>query len=341
MSSENRKSVFLIVFLLLITLLFVFAVAALCVGHYSLQPVKCLQILFNKLFGLNGDWNIVDENVLLDIRLPRIFGAILIGACLSISGASYQSVFQNQLVSPDILGVSSGACIGAALGIIWGLPRYFIMLCSFSSGVLTVGVTVLIPKFLKSTSNIMLVLSGIIVGGITSSIMGIIKYIADPIDELPRITYWTMGSLDSVDFNTLLVAIIPALLCLILLVRMSWWIDIISMGEKDAKTLGANVKLIRITVILCSTMLTALSVSMCGTISWIGLIIPHFARLLIGPNNTKLIPVTALLGAIFLLVVDTVARTIALVELPLSIVTGFIGAPCYALFLYRQRTRLN
>jgi len=340
MATKRRNGFFILCASLAIVLL-ITAVAAICIGHYSLQPAQCFRILFGKLSGIAGDWSSVDEAVLIQIRSPRILGAILVGACLSISGASYQSVFQNQLVSPDILGVSSGACIGAALGIILGFPRYLIMLFSFACGVITVGATILIPKFLKSTSNIMLVLSGIIVGGITTSIMGIIKYVADPIDELPRITYWTMGSLDGVDFNALLVTIVPSIVCSLILVRMSWWIDVISMGEKDAKTLGANVKLIRIIIIICSTLLTAMSVSMCGTIGWIGLVIPHFARLLVGANNTRLIPVTALLGAIFLLMVDTVARTIALIELPLSIVTGFIGAPCYAMFLYKQRRNLN
>lgn len=340
-SRKRKKGKLPVIFIMLFVTLFLAFTIAACSGHYSLNPIACIKMLILKPFKVNDGWSELDENVFFEIRLPRIVAAIIIGACLSISGGSYQSVFQNPLVSPDILGVSSGACVGAAVGIMLHLPQLLIILSAFISGILTVTLTMLIPKLLKSNSNIMLVLSGIIIGGLTTSIMGIIKYVADPLDELPRITYWTMGSLANIDFSVILIALIPIVICMIILVRMSWWIDVISMGEKDAKTLGANVNRIRLIIIICSTLLTALAVSMCGTIGWIGLVIPHFARLFVGPSNTKLIPAAAILGAIFLLIVDTLARTIVTIEVPLSIITGFIGAPCYAWFLYRQRTKLN
>ena len=171
--------------------------------------------------------------------------------------------------------------------------------------------------------------------------MGIIKYVADPQSELPQITYWTMGALDSVTLPIIAFAVVPIVICIVILIRMSWWIDIIAMGETDAKTLGANVKRIRLITIACATLLTAISVCMCGTIGWIGLVIPHFARMFVGANNTRLMPVAALLGAIFLVVVDTVARTVATVEVPLGIITGLIGAPFYAWLLYKQRMSLH
>lgn len=326
--------------ILLVALFFMFIIA-LCCGHYAINPLTCFQLLVLKPFGISGNWTRMDDSVFWSVRLPRIIGAMMIGASLSVSGASYQSVFQNPLVSPDILGVSSGACIGASLGLLLHLSNVYVMILSFSLGVLTVLITTTIPKLIKSTSNIVLVLSGIIVGGLTSSVMGFIKYMADPTDTLPRITYWTMGSLDRLTFSIELVMIIPLAISFIILLRMSWWIDIISMGEKDAKTLGANVSRIRAITICGATLLTAISVSTSGTIGWIGLVIPHFARFFVGPSNTKLLPVSALMGAIFLLFVDTIARNIAMVEVPLSIITGLIGAPSYAWFLHNQRDKLN
>lgn len=325
---------------LFVTLVVVFFVA-ICCGHYSINPITCMEILFLEPFGYEGSWSELDMNVVMGLRLPRIIGAILVGSCLAISGASYQSTFQNPLVSPDLLGVSSGACVGAAMAILLHMPSFMIMVMAFVAAVLTVAATLAIPKLLRSESNIMLVLSGIVVGGVTGSIMGIIKYVADPQSELPQITYWTMGSLNNVSMTVVAVCIIPIVICTLILIRMSWWIDIISMGEKDAKTLGANVNRIRLITIICSTLLTAISVCMCGTIGWIGLVVPHFARMFVGPDNTRLMPTSALLGAIFLMVVDTLARNVAVVEVPLGIITGLVGAPFYAWLLYKQRMTLH
>lgn len=321
--------------------LFITFLISACVGHYPLSAQTCLKILILSPFGYEGGWSALDQSVLIGLRLPRIIGAILVGACLAVSGASYQSVFQNPLVSPDILGVSSGACVGAALAILMHLPNTLIMIFSFVAGILTVAATLAIPRILRSESNLMLVLSGIVVGGLTGSAMGIIKYVADPQSELPQITYWTMGSMNGVTFPIIAYAIVPISICIAVLARMSWWIDIISLGETDAKTLGANVRRIRLLVICCSTLLTAISVCMCGTIGWVGLVIPHFARMFVGPSNTKLIPVSSLLGAVFLMGVDTIARNIAAVEVPMGIITGIVGAPFYAWLLYKQRSRLH
>ena len=341
MLEKYTKKSIACVFLCMTAALVAAIIVAVCVGHYSLSPLTCVRILFLKPLGIQGDWSALDESVLLELRLPRIVGAVIVGVCLAVSGASYQSVFQNPLVSPDILGVSSGACVGAAIGILLRLPNTMIMVSSFLFGVLAVAATMAIPKLLKSDSNIMLVLSGIVVGGITGSAMGIIKYVADPQSQLAQITYWTMGSLASASFSIIIYTILPIAVCTILLICMSWWIDIISIGETDAKTLGADVKKIRLITISCSTLLTALSVCMCGTIGWVGLVIPHFARMFVGPSNTRLIPASALLGAIFLLVVDTVARSVAPIEVPLGIITGLVGAPFYAWLLYRQRMNLH
>ena len=194
---------------------------------------------------------------------------------------------------------------------------------------------------MRSDSNIMLVLSGVIVGGAMSSILGFLKYVADPETELAAITYWTMGSFSYVTFDEIKSVILAMVIPAIILMAISWWIDILSMGESEAKTLGANIVVIRNVAIACATLMTAASVCISGTIGWIGLVIPHFARMIVGPNNTKLIPAAGLMGGIFLLIVDTVTRTISISEMPVSILTGLIGAPFYAILLYRQRKTLS
>jgi len=329
------------IYAILLAVLFLICLFSACCGHYAVDPITCLKIIVLKPFGVAGGWNELDATVVTGLRLPRIAAAIVVGACLAISGAAYQSTFQNPLVSPDILGVSSGACVGAALAILLHMPKLVIMLMSFGCAILTVAATLAIPRLLRSQSNIMLVLSGIVVGGVTGSVMGIIKYVADPLSELPQITYWTMGSLEGLSMPIIAFALVPVVICAAVLIRMSWWIDIISMGETDARTLGANVRRIRLITIACSTLLTAISVCMCGTIGWIGLVVPHFARMFAGVSNTRLIPTAALLGAVFLVGVDTLARSVAVVEVPLGIITGFVGAPFYAWLLYRQRMTLH
>ena len=314
---------------------------ALCVGKYSVSISDCLGIIFSPILGIEGDWSSMTRSVILNLRLPRVLAAIVVGAALSISGATYQGLFQNPLISPDFLGVASGACIGAATAILLSLGSAYIQLFAFLGGITAVAITTTIPKLLHSNSNIVLVLSGIIVSGAMGSILGLLKYIADPMAKLAAITYWQMGSLSYIQFPSLLTVLAPISVSMAFLVLISWWINIISLGEKDAQTLGANVKRIRNLAIVAATLLTASSVSISGTIGWIGLVIPHFGRMIAGPDNRRLIPASALLGAIFLLFVDTVGRTVGSAELPLSILTGIIGAPFYAWLLYRTRTKLN
>jgi len=315
---------------------------SMCVGKYPVAPLESIQIVLNHLLGIQGhSYEEMAERVVIGLRLPRIIAAIIVGASLAVSGATYQGIFKNPLVSPDFLGVSQGACIGAAVAILMALSSAYIQLFAFLGGLAAVGLTVMIPRLLRTDSNIMLVLSGIIVGGLMASILGLIKYIADPETQLAPIVYWQMGSLSYVSIPSIL-SILPAIIgSTIIILGMSWWIDIISLGEKEAQSLGANVSKIRYLAILCSTLLTASSVCIAGTIGWIGLVIPHFGRMIVGPENTRLLPATALLGAIFLLMIDTGARTIGPSELPLGILTGIIGAPFYAWLLYKRRMRLQ
>ena len=325
--------------ILLGVLLLAGTVCALCVGKYRVTPPESLEILFRQLLGLPDASPKMTVNVVMELRVPRVFASVLVGAALSLSGAAYQGVFGNPLVSPDFLGVSGGACIGAALAILWSLPSGFIQLLAFAGGVAAVAMTVALPAALGNRSNIMLVLSGVIVGSAMSSVLGFIKYAADPETQLAAITYWTMGAFTYISLDGLL----PVLPVLILpaagLLLLSWRIDVLSLGEEEARALGVNIRLVRGLVILCSTLLTAGSVCAAGTIGWVGLVIPHLGRMLVGPNHTRLLPISALLGGLFLLAADTLTRTIGAAEMPISILTGLVGAPFYAWLLWRQRRR--
>ena len=312
-------------------------VFAICVGKYPITPAESVRVLVSELFHLGLDYSDMTRNVVMGLRVPRIFASVICGFALSMSGAVYQGIFKNPLVSPDFLGVSNGACIGAAAAILLSLSGLYLQAFAFIGGIIAVTLTVLIPMAMRSNSNIMLVLSGVIVGGAMSSILGFIKYVADPETELAAITYWTMGSFSYVTYEELISILPTVIIPAIILFLISWWIDVMSLGESEAKSLGANITVIRNIAIVCSTLMTASSVCVAGTIGWIGLVIPHFARMLVGPDNTKLIPTAGLLGGLFLLLVDTLTRTIGVAEMPVSILTGIIGAPFYAWLLYRQR----
>ena len=326
--------------LLLFLCMLVCIVLAACVGKYPVSPEESLNIMLSALLGKTGNASEMTVNVVLGLRVPRILASVIVGGALSMSGAAYQGIFKNPLVSPDFLGVSSGACIGAAVAILLSLSATYISVLAFVFGIAAVLITVAIPAIMRNRSNVMLVLSGIIVGTAMSSILGFIKYIADPNTQLASITYWTMGSFSYITLADLL-AILPIIaIPAIILFLMSWWIDVLSMGEEEARTLGARVGLIRGITIICATLLTAASVCIAGTISWVGLIVPHFGRMTVGPSNRRLLPMCALLGGLFMLVVDTLTRTIGTTEMPVSILTGVLGAPIFCWLLFRQRREL-
>lgn len=323
------------------------ALLALCIGRYTIRLRDAVLVLFSGLRQLLGlspvpqSWDAMAENVIYTLRLPRVAAAVLVGGSLSLSGASYQGVFKNPLVSPDLLGVSTGACVGAAIAILLHLNATGIQLLAFGFGLLTVLLTVSIPRLMRNDSLTMLVLSGVIVSGIMGSIMGVIKYVADPETELASITYWQMGSLAKITKSDVLSVSLPILGAMALLIAIRWQINLLSLGDREAKTLGIRIGLTRNIIILCSTLLTACAVCLCGTIGWVGLVIPHLARILVGPDNIKSIPVSCVLGSIFMLLIDTVARAATTLEIPLSILTGLIGAPFYLYILVKQRMKMT
>ena len=337
----KKKHNTLFIGIVLLCLLIGGIVLAVCVGKYAVSPGESISILARRLFGMQCELPQMTQNVVIGLRIPRILAAVVVGSALSMSGAAYQGIFKNPLVSPEFLGVSSGACIGAALAILLSLTTGYISLFAFVGGIIAVALTVSIPSLINNRSNIVLVLSGIIVGSALSSVFGFIKYVADPDTQLASITYWTMGSFSYIKLSELLVVIPIIILPTIILIFMSWWIDVLSLGEEEARALGTNVKFVRGMVIICATLLTAGSVCIAGTIGWVGLIIPHFGRMLVGPSNRRLIPISGLLGGLFMLMVDTLTRTVGASEMPVSILTGIIGAPFYCWLLFRQRRTLS
>lgn len=335
-----RKDKYMRYVFLLSFFLCVLAFGALCIGRLSSNPLDVYNAILGKL-GLVQTSNEAMETVLFSIRIPRVLASMMIGAMLSLSGAVYQGVFKNPLVSPDILGVSGGATLGAAGAILLGLGMVERQAFAFFGGIIAVLLVTRIPRLLRNYSNLMLVLSGIIVGGFLNSLLAIMKFIAEEQTELSTIVFWQMGSFSSIDMKGVAVITPSLIIGTILLIGLSWRINILSFGEVEAKTLGTDIRKIRGITIAAASLLTASAVSMCGTIGWIGLVIPHLSRLLVGSDHVKMLPVTALLGAIFMLIIDTIARTLLTVEIPLSILTGLIGAPFYAWLLYRQKANVS
>lgn len=268
---------------------------------------------------------------------PRVIAALLVGASLALAGSAYQGAFRNPLVSPDLLGVSNGACVGAAVSILLGLGYFWTVTLAFVFGIAAVALTVMFPRLLNRRSSVSLVLSGVIVGGFFSSVLGLLKYIADADTELAEITYWQLGSLSKVKEESLYYIAPVMLLAGILIVLFRWRINVISLGDREAQTLGINLFKERGIIIACSTILTAASVCISGTIGWIGLIMPHLARMIVGQNNVRVIPSAALLSSIFLIVVDLMARNLTGAEIPLSIITGFVGSPFFAFVILKQK----
>lgn len=334
----SKRSYHLVILLLILSIA-IMSIISLCVGRFSMNPLDALGAVQTKLYGGEID-NTAMENVLFVLRLPRVIGALLIGACLSLSGVVYQSVFKNPLVSPDILGVSSGACVGAATAILFGLSVASCQAVAFAAGIFAVTCAVLIPKIMRNESNLMLVLSGTIVSGFMSSILGLLKFVAEENTELSSIIYWQMGSIQSIKMHTISHVLPVFAICASILLLLSWRLNILSFGDNEAKTLGVNLTVLRFICIVTASMMTASAVCISGTIGWIGLVIPHLGRLCVGSDNTKLVPVSMLLGGLFLLVIDTLARTVTTLEIPLSILTGLVGAPVYAWLLWKQKAKV-
>jgi iron complex transport system permease protein len=306
-------------------------------GRYHIDPFTAIKVLLSKVFPITPTWVDSVETVIFRIRLPRAIVAMMVGASLSISGASYQGMFRNPLVSPDILGVSAAAGFGAALAILMSLNAVMIQVLALVFGIAGVIITYMISRVFRTTPVLMLVLSGVVVGAFFSAMISITKYVADPYTKLPAITFWLMGSLSTASARDIL-TILPSMLIGstgLLLVR--WRINILAMGDEEARSMGIRTELLKGVVIFCSTILSASAVCVSGIIGWVGLVIPHIARMLVGPDHRVLLPASICIGAAYLLFIDNLARTVTTAEIPLGILTAILGAPFFAYLLRRTR----
>ena len=309
------------------------------IGHYEISAYEVLDMLFSKLTVSEMRYGDMMQTVVFEVRLPRVILAMMVGCSLSVSGAVYQCVFKNPMASPNILGTSSGAGLGTALAIIFSFGAVYTQMISFAFGLLAVAITYAISAKIGRRGNLILVfvLTGILVSTVFQALISLVKYTADPYEKLPAITFWLMGSLSTAGKNDILIILIPFLLGIVPLFLMRWRLNILSLGDDDVKCLGIDVRNLRLIVIGCSTLLTASCVSVAGIIGWVGLIVPHIARMLVGSNFIALLPSSALIGATYLLLIDDAARGIFKAEIPLSILTALIGAPYFIYLLVKTK----
>ena len=335
----KQKRGFGLKFLILTLGFFLVFFGSFWVGRYDVSPVQTLRILFDWLLrsltggtlGLSQTWQAREYAVVVNVRLPRVAAAALVGAALSTAGCAYQGMFRNPMVSPDLLGASTGAGFGAALGLLFGLGYGAITGLSFFFGLLAVLLAYLISRVSKIQTTLAMVLAGVMISSLFTSGTSFIKLVADPTDQLPAITYWLMGSLTSIKARDVRFAVLPILVGLVPLWLLRWRVNLLTVSEAEARSMGVDTTRLRVVVVLCATLMTAGSVAISGMIGWVGLVIPHFGRMIFGQDYRRLLPASGLLGATFLMVVDNLARTITTSEIPLGILTSFVGAP---VFLY-------
>lgn len=323
-------------FLLAFAGLLALAVLSMTVGKFDAGLADLLAQISAMLGGAPADETVA--TVFWNIRLPRVVAGLAVGAALAAAGATYQGLFRNPLVSPDILGVSAGASFGAVIGIFLSLPVGIIQLMSFAGGLIAVFSVYAVAAAIRNRDPVLvLVLAGIAVGALVGAGISLIKILADPYDQLPAITYWLLGSLASVTSGDV-VSILPALVVgIVTLFLLRWRMNVMTLGEEEAKALGIDTGRLRVVLVLAATLITAAAVSITGIIGWIGLVIPHVARLIVGPDFVRLLPVSMALGAAYLLVADILARSIALIEVPLGILTATVGAPFFLWLLASGR----
>ena len=314
-------------------------IGSVVLGRYPIGFRELCGIVASRFVDIEPFWKPVQESLLLQHRLPRILLACLVGCCLSCAGAAYQGVFQNPMAAPDILGASNGAAFGAALGILLGFDSGMVTVFAFAASLATVGAVIFIGGKARGKRVLGLILSGIMIGSLVSSGTSFIKLVADPEDQLPAITYWLMGSLNGTAPKDVWLALIPMALGLVPLYLLRWRINILTLGDEEAQTMGVNAKRLRAAIIFSATLVTAASVSVSGVIGWVGLVIPHLTRRMVGNNYKYLMPASMLFGAIFLLMVDNISRNLLATEIPLGILTSLIGAPFFIYLITRDGER--
>lgn len=334
-AADHRAALWLVALTALLVAAFLLSFV---LGRYDVPLLQVVRILLSPLLPLEKTWTDNMAVAVLNVRLPRIVLACAVGAALSAAGTAYQAVFRNPMAAPDILGASSGACFGAALAILLGITHLGVTALAFAASLVTVVLVYLVARRIRGNQVVNLLLSGIMISSLFSSGTSYIKLVADPSDQLPAITYWLMGSLSGTRGEDVLFALLPMAVGLIPLLLLRWRVNLLTLGEEEARSIGVNTRVLRLVVIVCATVLTAASVAAAGMIGWVGLVIPHLSRKLVGSDCRRLLPASALLGATFLLLVDDISRNLLAVEIPIGILTAFVGAPFF-LYLMTRRER--
>ncbi len=340
---SKRLCLFLLAFCLLTVFLVSFAL-----GQYDVSLRQVMGILCNAILGpLTGGrlmlppaWTDTMQIAVLNIRLPRILMACMVGCCLSAAGAAYQGVFQNPMASPDVLGASSGAAFGAALAILLGASSHMVTLSAFAFSLATIVLVFLIARHAPGLRVVNLILAGVMISSLFSAGTSYCKLVADPSSQLPEITYWLLGSLSGTKITDVQLALPPMVLGCAVLLLIRWRLNLLTLGDEEAHALGVNTDLLRLGVILCATLITAASIAASGMIGWVGLVIPHLCRRLVGADHRFLMPASMITGAAFLLVTDNVSRNLLAVEIPIGILTAFIGAPFFIYLILKQDASL-
>lgn len=334
---EKRRLKGTTVNLLLGLALLAAVIASFLIGRYPISLQNLAGILLDKLgFAVEKSWTGAQETAVWNVRMPRIAMAALVGASLASAGTAYQGVFQNPMASPDILGASAGAGFGAALAIFMGLGGFGITALAFAMSLLTVAAVFLISRRTKGERILGLLLAGIMVSSLVQAGTSYIKLVADPANKLPAITYWLMGSLVGATNKELSFVIWPMLMGIIPLLLLRWKLNVITMGDDEARALGVDAQKVRLTVCVCATLTTAAAVSVSGMIGWVGLVVPHMMRRLVGSDHRALMPASILGGGLFLLLVDNFSRSVSETEIPIGILTAVIGAPFFLLLITRR-----
>ena len=345
MSAQKHRSKTIVIAL---AVLMVVAIAvSLMLGRYPIPPDEAVRMLFSEIVPVTQTWTDQMYILFFNVRLPRILMALFVGCCLAAAGAAYQGTFQNPLVSPDILGASQGAALGAAIGILLHFGGAGVSVMAFAFSLLSVALVLLISARAKGNHVLVVVLAGVMVSSLFSAGVSYAKLVADPSNELADITYWLMGSVTGSTLEQLWggapnqpIGVVPIMLVgLVMLFVLRWKINILTMGDEEASTMGVDARRVRILVIFAATLVTAASVSVTGMIGWVGLVIPHLCRMLIGVDYRKLLPASMLMGGTFLLIVDDISRLATAAEIPIGILTAFIGAPFF-LYLITRRKKL-
>lgn len=338
METAEKTRKFKIKFTILVVIFIVVFFGSFMLGRYPVSPIELVKIILSGIIDIPQSWPDAAENVIFQIRLPRVLAAAVIGAALSLAGVSYQGMFQNPMVSPDILGASSGAGFGAALAILLGASYMGISVAAFLFGLAAVMLAYGISRVSRINATLAMILAGMMIGSLFTSCTSFVKLVADTEQTLPAITYWLMGSLVSIKPQDVAFVIFPMIAGSVPLFLLKWRMNLLTVGEEEAQAMGINTRALRLVVIVCATLLTASSVAISGMIGWVGLVIPHFCRMIFGYDYRKIIPASALFGATFLMVVDNIARLATTAEIPLGILTSFVGAPIFVYLILKGGT---